>query len=1034
MNTKEDTSKENAKIYVEYFIITKEYKEKYGEHTVLLMQVGSFFEIYGLKNDADASVSTTESESSIHEIAQICQFNVSEKKAVFQKRPILMAGFPDYRIDKYLQKITEGGFTAVVFVQEKNEKNTKRIFHSVHSPGTFVSYETDSSQQITNNIMCIWMENHATILQKAPVFTCGISIINIYTGKSNIFQYQTPYLNNPSTFDELERAVSVFSPSEVILISPFETKQVDTILQYIGMKTQMIHRLDNREISQQGTKKNEKVQNCIKQKYIKTILDSFYGEDVLNVCLEFNQNEIATQSFCFLLDFLREHNPLLIKKIDLPEFNNTSNRVLLLNHTIKQLNIISGDEKSNGHLSSVLSFLNKCCSAMGKRLFTSQLMNPTFCEEWLEKEYQMIEHARTQKDEWVKEIRKQIHCIKDMEKICRQMVLQKLYPSSIYHLYCSVQIIQSICNKITMDAIEPNVFKSYLQNHEDVENHCSQIISFISNYLQIEKCKGIQTVNHFEENIICPGVSSVLDNLIATDEKNRVLFQSIREHLNQLLNQSEKTSGIEYVKEHITEKSGKSLVITKKRGIQLKNLLTKIATPFIEFNEEKVNIKDIKIVGSTTSNDEVTFSLLDKITKELLNFKDKINKEIAKLYQGFIRDLENQWYNILENLSKYVSKLDVLLCKTHLSKEYQFCRPIIDHGANKSHVETNGLRHVLIEHINTSEIYVPNDCEIGDGKTDGILLLGINMAGKSSYIKSVGVALIMAQSGCYVPAITFRYKPYQSIFSRIVSNDNLFKNLSLFAVEMTELRTILKNSNQHSLVLLDELSNGSETQSSVSILMATIMHLSNNKTSFICSTHFHEVLTFDELHAIKNVIVKHLYVYYDRELDALVYDRRLKDGSGPSSYGLEVCKSLYFPVEFLDKAIEIRNKYHPENEGVLSKPVSQYNAQKIRDICEICHSSMGEDVHHLREQKSANDKGFIDHFHKNHMANLINICEKCHKKEHETLSTPNPSGEKEKSQSKCLSVESLGSIVLEIGEGTQKKITKKKTTKGIQII
>ena len=127
MNTKEDTSKENAKIYVEYFIITKEYKEKYGEHTVLLMQVGSFFEIYGLKNDADASVSTTESESSIHEIAQICQFNVSEKKAVFQKRPILMAGFPDYRIDKYLQKITEGGFTAVVFVQEKNEKNTKRI-------------------------------------------------------------------------------------------------------------------------------------------------------------------------------------------------------------------------------------------------------------------------------------------------------------------------------------------------------------------------------------------------------------------------------------------------------------------------------------------------------------------------------------------------------------------------------------------------------------------------------------------------------------------------------------------------------------------------------------------------------------------------------------------------------------------------------------------------------------------------------------------------------------------------------------------
>ena len=348
----------------------------------------------------------------------------------------------------------------------------------------------------------------------------------------------------------------------------------------------------------------------------------------------------------------------------------------------------------------------------------------------------------------------------------------------------------------------------------------------------------------------------------------------------------------------------------------------------------------------------------------------------------FIKELENHWFSVLEDFAKYVSKLDVLLCKTYISKEYRFCRPVIDHSAKKSYVESNDLRHVLIEHINTNEIYVPNDCRIGKGKTDGILLFGINMAGKSSYIKSVGVALIMAQSGCYVPAREFNFKPYKSIFSRIVSNDNLFKNLSLFAVEMTELRTILKNSDKNSMVLLDELSNGSETQSSVSILMATLMHLSSHHTSFICSTHFHEVLRFDELQAIQNILVKHLYVYYDRELDTLVYDRKLKDGSGPSSYGLEVCKSLYFPVDFIEKSIEIRNKYHPENEGVLSKSASQYNSRKIRDTCEVCFSAMGEDIHHLQEQNTADENGFIQHFHKNHLANLINICEKCHNKEH----------------------------------------------------
>lgn len=966
-------SNETSKIYGEYFQLTKEYTEKYGEKTILLMQIGSFFEMYGVKNQE------SEDMGSFEQVAQICQFTISEKKSLYQKHPLWMAGFPEYRIDKYLQKITEGGYTAVVFVQEKNEKNTKRIFHSVHSPGTFVSYDTDSSQIITNHIMCIWMEKNTNLLNQTVIFHCGISVINIYTGKSNMFQYQTPFLNNHSTYDELERAVSMYSPSEVILISPFDTQQIDSILQFTGIKTSMIHRINNREPL------SDKIKNVSQQKYIKTILSSFYGPDVLDICVEFQQNEMATQSFCYLLDFIREHNPLLIKKIDLPEWNHTSNRVLLLNHTIAQLNIINGETKC-GHLSSVLSFLNKCSCAMGKRRFASQMANPTFCEEWLETEYDIIDWARTQSDEWIRDIRNELRSIKDMEKICRQMVLQKIYPGSIYHLYESIRTIQKIHSKITPVSIP--MVSSYFVKEGCIDTHCSRILPFITHCLKIEKCQGIQSVTQFEENIICPGISPVLDAYLNAEEKNRQLLDTLREHFNQWLNTSEKTTGVEYVKEHVTEKSGKSLVITKKRGSRLKTLLAQSKEPLLVWGGEKIQVSDIKLVNSTTSNDEIVFPLLNKITRELLCSKEKINKEIAETYHRFILELDDTWLPLIENLSRYVGKLDVVLNKAFVSQEYHYCRPILDSSANKSYVEAADLRHVLIEHINTQEIYVPNDCRLGSGETDGILLLGINMAGKSSYIKSVGVALIMAQSGCYVPASAFRYKPYQRIFSRIVSNDNMFKNLSLFAVEMTELRTILKNSDENSLVLLDELSNGSETQSSVSILMATLMHLSQQTTSFICSTHFHEVLQFDELRVLPNIRVNHLLVYYDRERDALVYDRRLKEGSGPSSYGLEVCKSLYFPVAFLNQAMEIRNKYHPENRGILSNPFSAYNAQKIRDLCEICHSAMGQDIHHLREQKTADDNNYIDHFHKNHPANLINICESCHKKEHASEEIP----------------------------------------------
>ena len=99
-------------------------------------------------------------------------------------------------------------------------------------------------------------------------------------------------------------------------------------------------------------------------------------------------------------------------------------------------------------------------------------------------------------------------------------------------------------------------------------------------------------------------------------------------------------------------------------------------------------------------------------------------------------------------------------------------------------------------------------------------------------------------------------------------------------------------------------------------------------------------------------------------------------------YGLEVCKSLYLPDDFLIKAYDIRNKYHPETKGGLSNTTSHFNQTKIRGLCEICHNVISEETHHLLEQHTANDDGFIGTIHKNHLANLVSICENCHKKEH----------------------------------------------------
>jgi len=993
------SKKDNADsgIFSEYFSQTKNYKSQYGEKTIVLMQVGAFFEIYGIKR-SDGSIS----ESCIEEMAEVCQLNISEKKLSYGGGQVLMAGFRDFTLDKYLLKLSENGFTVPVIVQEKNGKDIKRVLSRVYSPGTFLSCDTDSSPQITNHIMCIWLETYKPAkLGGRDTLVYGVSVINIFTGKSSMFQHETSFFMNMTTFDELERYVSIFCPSEVLLLSPFDKKQIDTIIQFTGIQSQMIHCVSST---------SEKAGRCSNQKYVKQILSAFFGEEAFDVCTEFRDHNIATQSFCYLLNFVQEHNPDLIRKIAIPEFNNTSTRMILANHTLSQLNIIhdgNSDSKKYSQLSCVLSFLNKCCSAMGKRLFQYQLLNPNFDETWLTQEYKMISTGLANYY-LVDVFRKQLGQIRDIEKICRQLVIKKIYPSSIAHLYHSIKTIQQInvclfempelCNYLCQG------FDTSSQNTrcEYIDNLCTTIADFLDRYLIIDSCKTTLSMGTFENNIIQSGISAELDQVVLTYNENLEKFSKIKICLNRLLDNAPDT---DYVKIHETEKSGTCLQITTKRSLLLKKALDTQKT--VQIGDICISAKDVKFIKAAASTVEISFPQLDEICSTLLKCKDLMNIFIGKAYLGFLTDFESRFYVELENLASYVSKVDVLQSKTYVAREYKYCCPEIVSDSEKSFVDARELRHALIEHIQQNETYVTNDLFLGQNLTDGtmcdgVLLYGTNAVGKTSLIRALGVSVIMAQSGMFVPCSLFRYKPYTAIFSRILGNDNLFKGLSTFAVEMTELRIILKMADENSLILGDELCSGTETESALSIFVAGLVKLNEKKSSYIFATHFHEIVDYDEIRELDTLQMKHMSVHYDRELDGLVYDRKLKEGSGPKIYGLEVCKSLYLEPDFLELAYSIRNKYYPDSRGELSSPASIYNANKVRSLCEICREKMGKETHHLSPQKDADVNGFIGTFHKNHKANLASVCEGCHDKIHST------------------------------NEG--EKLKKKKTTKGYKIV
>ena len=1033
-------SKEES-IYTIYFDLYDKYNEIYGKKTIVLLQVGAFFEIYGVRTNSNIIAC-----SNIEEISILTQLSIADKgnikyirSSTLIKGDIVMAGFRDYRLDYYSQLFTENGYTVVVYIQKKDSSMKKsqisRELYQIYSPGSFIPFDSDSTNlsKTSNNTMCIWFDSYIPMRSqiKQPQIIYGLSTINIFTGETTLYEHETLYLKNPTTFDELERFLSMIQPTEVIIISTFDEDTTRLFMNYSGLRTQSIHTIFlNNNTLQDSSQKMIDANNCTKQTYMNHILSTHFGEDAYTSCQEFQQYPIATQAFCYLLNFIQSHNPDLVRKIEAPIFHNLSTRMCLANHTLKQLNIISDgsdDSKSTGHLSSLLSFLNKTSTAIGSRLLKSQLTNPIFNSELLNREYEMTAYMLEINDsisdnnitiDW---FRKALGRIKDLEKISRQLILKKIYPATFYQFYSSILCIREIFNGFSLgnysnvDSLREKFIKiqEYLcgenSNIEIFSQNIDQILEFIQTHLKIEQCSAIRTISSFEVNIIQDGISEKIDKLSRELIESTDLFERIRDFFNGHMRNTgtDSEDDTEYIKVHQTEKSGVSLQITKKRGLILKSILERIAV--LQTNGEKTSdkiinitpdfqipLKDIRFVKATTSNDEIEFPQLDRILKKMLILKQQISELVSEEYLKVIDTFEQLFYDKIHSLGKYIGKLDVLLTRAYIAKKYHYCRPIIDSNtgdntAEKSFVNATGLRHPLIEHLQQNETYVTNDITIGnrdgDKEVDGFLIYGTNAVGKTSFIRAVGVSIIMAQSGFYVPCTEFIFKPYTAIFSRILGNDNIFKGLSTFAVEMSELRIILRLADKNSLILGDELCSGTEAESALAIFTTGLMELHEKRSTFLFATHFHEICDYEEIQSLDRLQIKHMAVHYDPTIDALIYDRLLKPGPGTRMYGLEVCKSLYLGNDFLEKAYAIRNKYHPTTNGELSFETSHFNKAKVVGFCEICKTELAEEVHHLTPQRDADKNGFIQTdkgvFHKNHLGNIVSLCNGCHNKQHQ---------------------------------------------------
>jgi DNA mismatch repair protein MutS len=451
---------------------------------------------------------------------------------------------------------------------------------------------------------------------------------------------------------------------------------------------------------------------------------------------------------------------------------------------------------------------------------------------------------------------------------------------------------------------------------------------------------------------------------------------------------------------HETDKMGISLQATKRRTKILEDRIkklpatSKVITIVLDKEKNRTFMFDttgITCPAASGSNNTIHSQQIYELCAAVVSLRLKISDMVSLLYYQFVGSL-HEYYHDFENMITFVSAIDMIQNRCYVARKYKYCKPMIDRtfssNNNASFVCAKELRHCLIERINEDECYVTNDITLS---SDGMLLYGTNAVGKTSLIRAIGVAVIMAQAGFYVPASSFVYRPYRAIMTRILGNDNLFKGLSTFVVEMSELRVILRMADCNTLVLGDELCSGTEMDSAISIFVAGLQHLYRTGASFIFATHLHEIAGYSEIREMSQRLrLAHMRVFYDKARDTLVYDRKLQEGAGESMYGLEVCKSLHLPDDFLENANTIRMKYRgvstktPTSSILHDSTPSRYNAAKLRRLCEICEKARGTEVHHLQHQESADADNFIGHFHKNHPANLASICEDCHREIHST--------------------------------------------------
>ncbi len=506
---------------------------------------------------------------------------------------------------------------------------------------------------------------------------------------------------------------------------------------------------------------------------------------------------------------------------------------------------------SGNRQNSLLGLLDRCATAMGSRLLKHWLGQPLSNRMLIENRQQAVSTLIPQHAS----VSEALNPVGDIQRICTRIALSTARPRDLLAL------------RETLASL-PALQRAFIDDESELLTEIRTNLAQPKSELTLLQKALIDNPPLLirDGGVIASGYDSELDEL-------RALSSNADSFLQDLETREREQSGISNLKVNYNRVHGYYIEISKSN-------LDKVPIHF----QRRQTLKSAERF----------------ITPELKEYEDKVlsARERAlsrekQLYQELLEQLA-QSTDLFRKIAHALCQLDVLACFAERADSLNYCRPKL---RDEVGIDIRDGRHPVVENL-LSDPFVPNDIQL-DADNRMLLITGPNMGGKSTYMRQIALIVILAYSGCFVPASQAAIGPIDRIFTRIGASDDLAGGRSTFMVEMSEAANILHNATGNSLVLMDEVGRGTSTFDGLSLAWACVEQLAESVQALtLFATHYFELTTLaDQLSAVNNV---HLDAVEHHE--NIVFMHAVKPGPANQSYGLQVAKLAGVPVGVIEKA------------------------------------------------------------------------------------------------------------------------------------